>query len=209
MLKTSKWLFIIIGTVFSTTISFAQLSSKQLEEDIVFQKGLNALKYGDTLTAYQYFQNCYTVASENQDVNYYYHMLSMALNKPAAASTTVKWLKESENRAYNSRLNYFLGRYYFKKIEGEAAIEAFAKVSIDDLSNEEIGLMKFEQAYLYFKKGDWDKAVNLLNSIRQVKSQFYYYDANYYAGFIACLKAALPANYPAKILLLHLFYRQA
>lgn len=185
MLQSSKWLLIIFGSLFYSTISVAQFNSKQLEQDIVFQKGVNALHSGDTLMAYQYFQSIYAVATNNQDVNYYYHMLSLALNKPAAASTTTKWLAESENRVYNSRLNYFLGRYFFKKIAGDAAINAFAKVSIDDLSNDEIGLMKFEQAYLYFKKGDWDKAVNLLNSIRQIKSHHYYYDANYYAGFIA------------------------
>ena len=67
-------------------------------------------------------------------------------------------------------------------------MNAFDKVSIADLNNEELITLKYLQGYLYFKLGNWDKATNLLNSIRQLKQSQYYTDANYYAGFIALQK---------------------
>jgi tetratricopeptide (TPR) repeat protein len=163
------------------------------------------LQRGDSLSAYQYFQNVYAITPFKTDVNYYFIMLSLCLDKSYAANLTNKWLAVNNNRIYDSRLHYFLGRYYFHKNQTDLTIEAYNKVSIDDLDNKEIGLMKFELAYCYFKKTAWDKAVNLLNNIRQVKNSFYYYDANYYAGFIAleqknfslameCFKIAAQSN---------------
>ena len=192
MLTYSKGLFAIILTIFFFTPAFSQTNAKKVEEAILLQKGVSSLKNGDTITAYQYFQTIYAVTSDNNDANYYYLMLSLALNKPYAETLTNKWLAESNNRIYNSRLNYYLGKFYFRKQLASPALSAYSKVSIDDLSNEEIGLMKFEQAYFYFKNGDWENAVNLLNNVRQIKGQTYYYDANYYAGFIALQQKNFP-----------------
>jgi hypothetical protein len=192
MLTYSKGLFAIILSIFFFTPAFSQTNAKEVKEAILLQKGVGSLKNGDTLTAYQYFQTIYAVTSDNNDANYYYLMLSLALNKPYAETLTNKWLAESNNRIYNSRLNYYLGKFYFRKQLASPALSAYSKVSIDDLSNEEIGLMKFEQAYFYFKNGDWENAVNLLNNVRQIKGQTYYYDANYYAGFIALQQKNFP-----------------
>ena len=85
-------------------------------------------------------------------------------------------------------MNFFLGDYYVKKQNTQEALNAFDKVSIADLNNEELITMKYLQGYLYFKLGNWDKATSLLNSIRQLKQSVYYTDANYYAGFIALQK---------------------
>lgn len=185
MLTYSKGLFAIILTIFYFTPAFTQTNAKEAEEAALLQKGVGYLKNGDTIAAYQYFQTIYAVSGHNEDANYYYLMLSLVLDKPYAETLTNKWLAESDNRIYNSRLSYYLGKFYFRHQLANPAINAYNKVSIDDLSNEEIGLMKFEQAYLYFKNGDWENAVNLLNNVRQIKGQIYYYDANYYAGFIA------------------------
>ena len=192
MLNNSNWIYAVILTISSFSPCFSQTSTKQFEEATLLQKGITSLKNEDTIAAYQFIQTIYAVGNNNSDANYYYLMLSLSLNKPGAELITIKWLEESDNRIYISRLNYFLGKFYFKKQLAEQAISAYAKVSIDDLSNEEIGLMKFEQAYLFFKKGDWDNAVNLLNNIRQIVGQHYYYDANYYAGFIALQQKNFP-----------------
>ena len=185
MLKHSKWVVILFITILSSSFSFGQLDRTEKSYEPTFQKGLHALKQGDTLTAFQYFQSVYTVAPKQADVNYYYIMLSLVLNKPYAADIANQWIAGSANRIYSARLNYYLGRFYYSKQQASACLNAYSKVTIDDLENTEIGLMKFEQSYLYFKNGDWDKAVDLLNNIRQVKSSPHYFDANYYAGFIA------------------------
>ena len=59
---------------------------------------------------------------------------------------------------------------------------------IEELENLEIIEMNYLKGYLYFKKGEWEQAVGLLNSVSQIKESHYYTDANYYAGFIALQK---------------------
>ena len=172
--------------------SYGQYNQNTNPLNPVFQKGVHALQQGDTLAAFQYIQTAYHLKSNQEnikeDINYYYTYLSLVLQKPAAENLTISYLKSSNNKIYNARINFFLGDYYVKKQNTQAALVAFDKVSIADLNNKELITMKYLQGYLYFKLGNWDKATSLLNSIRQLKQSVYYTDANYYAGFIALQK---------------------
>jgi tetratricopeptide (TPR) repeat protein len=172
--------------------SYGQYNQNTNPLDPVFQKGVHALQQGDTLAAFQYIQTAYHLKpnQENikEDINYYYTYLSLVLQKPAAENLAISYLKSSNNKIYNARINFFLGDYYVKKQNTQAALDAFDKVSIADLNNYELITMKYLQGYLYFKLGNWDKATSLLNSTRQLKQSVYYTDANYYAGFIALQK---------------------
>ena len=172
--------------------SYGQYSHNTNPLDPVFQKGINALHQKDTLSAFQYIQTAYhlkpTQENIKEDINYYYTYLSLVLQKPAAENLAISYLKSSNNKIYNARINFFLGDYYVKKQNTQEALNAFDKVSIADVNNEELITMKYLQGYLYFKLGNWDKATSLLNSIRQLKQSVYYTDANYYAGFIALQK---------------------
>lgn len=156
--------------------------------DPVLEKGVNALHQGDTLAAFQYIQTAYHLKPNQEDITFYYTYLSIVLQKPAAENLAFNFLNSSNNKIFNSRINYFLGDFYVKIQNTQEALNAFDKVSIEDLNNEEIITMKYLQGYLYFKIGKWDKATHLLNSIRQLKQSQYYTDANYYAGFIALQK---------------------
>ena len=189
-----------IGVIFSLLIfvlhAKAQYTQNERSLDYVYQKGVNALHQGDTLTAFQYIESAYHFeankenSKENniEDINYYYTYLSLVLDKPRAENLAIQYLKSSKNIIFNARINFFLGQYYFKKQNTLEALNAFDKVSIADLNNKELITLKYLQGYLYFKLGNWDKATNLLNSSRQLKQSQYYTDANYYAGFIALQK---------------------
>ena len=109
----------------------------------------------------------------------------MALDKAYAVQEAENWLTTNSNKIYHSRLNFELAKYFFRKKQVDASIQAYQKISIDDLENKELALMQFQLGYLYFKKGDWDQSTSYLMSIRQVKSSPFYTDANYYAGFVA------------------------
>lgn len=176
--------------------SYGQYSHNTNPLDPVFQKGINALHQKDTLSAFQYIQTAYhlkpTQENIKEDINYYYTYLSLVLQKPAAENLAISYLKSSNNKIYKTRINFFLGDYYVKKQNTQEALNAFNKLSIADLNNEELITMKYLQGYLYFKLGNWDKATSLLNSIRQLKQSVYYTDANYYAGFIALQKKDFP-----------------
>jgi len=182
-------LFILIIFVFNAK---AQYSENASPLDPVFQKGVNALHQGDTLAAFQYIQTAYHFKANQEnikeDITYYYTYLSLILQKPAAENLAILFLNTSNNKIFNARINFFLGDYYVKKQNTQEALNAFDKVSIADLNNQELITMKYLQGYLYFKLGNWDKATNLLNSIRQLKQSKYYTDANYYAGFIVLQK---------------------
>ena len=189
-----------IGVIFSLLIfvlhAKAQYTQNERSLDYVYQKGVNALHQGDTLTAFQYIESAYHFEAKQEnskennieDINYYYTYLSLVLDKPRAENLAIQYLKSSKNIIFNARINFFLGQYYFKKQNTLEALNAFDKVSIADLNNKELITLKYLQGYLYFKLGNWDKATNLLNSSRQLKQSQYYTDANYYAGFIALQK---------------------
>lgn len=154
-----------------------------------YNKAIQALSIGDTLTAYQQIQIAHTLNPNQEAVVYQYVNLSLALDKNNAKALANAWLNEKNvNKIYKSRIQYGLGNYYFKKHNDSDALKAYSLVNIEDLENNEITKMKYQQGYLNFKAGNWDKATNLLNTVRQVNNNPFYTDANYYAGFIALEK---------------------
>ena len=183
--KAGVGLFLILSTVILNKQSKAQFPTYSHPTSDIFQKGLNALKNGDTLTAFANIQSAYNFMPTQEDIKYYYLTLSLTLDKSYAENMTIKWLENTENKIYKSRLQFQLGKYYFNKQKDEAALKSFSYARIEDLNNVEITQMKYQQGYLYFKNGSWDKATSLLNTVRQLNNSPFYTDANYYAGFIA------------------------
>ena len=190
MIKKSALLsifsFLIVCSISNAAFGQHEVDDKYTDPN--FEKGLAYLRQGDSLAAYQIIATSYTFSNTNETVNFYYHNLSLLLDKPNAGANAKKWLLLAHNGIYKSKIAYGLGVYYFKKKMDDAALNAFIGVSIDDLDNEDIVKMKFIQGYLYFKLGNWAKAEALLNAVRQVKNNVQYTDANYYAGFIALEK---------------------
>lgn len=178
-------LILLLGLV--STVN-AQERSINISNNFAFEKAMQALKWGDTVLAFQQIQLAYTSDKTQGDIAFYYHTLSLAVDRPNAALEAEKYLETNNNRIFQSKLSFTLGKYYFKHLLDENAFKAFSKVSLDDMDNEDIILMKYLQGYLYFKAGNWDKAAGLLNAVRQIKNNIHYTDANYYAGFIALEK---------------------
>jgi len=158
----------------------------------LFQKGVQDLKQGDTIAGFQNIQSAYTFSSYQEDVSYYYFSLSLILDKPNAAVAASKWLDETKNKIYHSRINFLLGKYYFKTQEDDKSFNSFSNVNIQELENFEIIELNYFKGYLYFKKGEWNKAFEFLNSVSQIKESSFYPDANYYTGFIALQKKDYP-----------------
>jgi tetratricopeptide (TPR) repeat protein len=190
MFKKTALLSITCLLIFSSSFNsvFGQNEVNDQYKNENFENGLQLLRQGDTLAAYQYLNTAYTFSKSNEALNFYYHNLSLFLDKANAGVNANNWLQNSNNRIFKSKISYALGVYYFKHKLDEASLNAFSGVSIDDLDNPEIVKMKFIQGYLHFKVGNWAKAEALLNAVRQVKNNEQYTDANYYAGFIALEK---------------------
>ena len=185
MVHFCRFIYVFVIAIFMQLGVRAQAVSTPDKSTMYFNKGLNALTLGDSLTAFQQFEQAYAFSSNNDQVTYYYLMLALHLEKSFAVPLAYHWINQTNNVIYQSRLQFFLGEYYFQQKQSEKAINAYLKVPIQDLNNDEIVTMKFHLGYLYFKLGHWDKASDLLNSLRQIKSSIFYYDVNYYVGFLA------------------------
>jgi len=79
------------------------------------QNGLKSLYLGDSLSAYQKIQSAHIFEPTNVDIAFHYHLLSVALDKVNAIPVAENWLKNNTNKIYDSRLNFELAKYYFKK----------------------------------------------------------------------------------------------
>jgi tetratricopeptide (TPR) repeat protein len=180
--------FLLILLVGNITISNGQSFDFKHPISQTFNNGLIALKQGDTLTAFQNIQSAYQQDHSEDVISYYYHLIALSLDKPQADLKSKEWIDKTNNKIYQSRLSFYLAKYYFRKHLDQATLDIYKQVNIEDLENSEIIQMKYYQGYLYFKQGNWDKATSLLNAVRQVKNNPFYTDANYYAAFIALEK---------------------
>ena len=183
--KACQSLLLLSFSLFISVPASSQLMKFDAPLSQQYQNGLKSLMQGDSLTAYQTIQSAHFFEPNNIDNAFYYHLLSVALEKENAVQHAEFWLKNNSNKIYHSRLNFELAKYFYRKQQVDLSIQAYQKISIDDLENNELALMQFQLGYLYFKKGDWDQSSSYLMSIRQVKSSPFYTDANYYAGFVA------------------------
>ena len=143
-----RFLLICILTGSLTLGANAQTSTVEESAISYFNRGLHSLTLGDSVIAYQQFEQAYGFSYKEDKITYYYLMLALHLQKAFAVPATLSWLKETTNVIYQSRLQYFLGEYYYQQKQVENAITAFLKVPIEDLNNDEIFKLKFHLGYL-------------------------------------------------------------
>ncbi len=121
----------------------------------------------------------------NQDVQYYYIVCGLELNQSVAEGEAQRYVDAANNEPRQQMMSYHLAKYYFIKNDYERAIVFYERAGYDNLSNDEIADAKFELGYSYFNQQQFDKAKPLLNEIHQLPGNKYYYDANYYYGYIS------------------------
>lgn len=120
-----------------------------------------------------------------QEVEYYTLVCALKQNETAAENGAKNYIANTRNNARVQMLNFHLGEYYFRKQDFTTALPYYEAANIANLNNREIADAKFHQGYAYFTLQQFEKAKPLFNSIRQVKDDPNYIDANYYYGFIA------------------------
>ena len=82
----SFYRYLLIG-FFSIVFQFsggAQSVSSIEQSANYFNKGLQSLTLGDSLTAFQQFEQAYGFSKNDDQITYYYLMLSLHLEKPFA-----------------------------------------------------------------------------------------------------------------------------
>ena len=120
-----------------------------------------------------------------QEINYYTTVCALKQDESRAEDDAIDYIDLEKNNARVQMMNYHLGEYYFRRKDFNKALDHYEQSNIVNLSNKEIASMKFHQGYAYFTKQQFAQAKPLLNTIRTMKDDPNYLDANYYYGFIA------------------------
>jgi len=120
-----------------------------------------------------------------QEINYYTIACALKQNEGRAEEMAKNYIDLEKNNARVQQINFHLGEYYYRQEKFPEATERYEQANIANLSNREIADMQFHQGYSYFVQQQFAKAKPLFNSIRQVKDDPNYIDANYYYGFLA------------------------
>jgi TolA-binding protein len=122
---------------------------------------------------------------EAQEINYYTIVSGLKQNESHAEQDALAYIDVTKNNARVQMMNFHLAEYYFRQKRFSDAVDLYEHATIANLNNREVADLKFHQGYSYFTLQQFANAKPLLNSIRQVKSDPNYIDANYYYGFIA------------------------
>jgi len=120
-----------------------------------------------------------------QEINYYTTVLSLKQNEGRAEETAIEYIGLEKNNARVQQMNFHLGEFYYRRQSFADAAKYYEDAGIANLSNREISDMKFHQGYSYFTMQKFNQAKPLFNSVRQIRDDPNYIDANYYYGFLA------------------------
>jgi TolA-binding protein len=120
-----------------------------------------------------------------QEINYYTTVCALKQNEGRAEEEAQEFIEVEKNTSRVQMMSFHLGEFYFREQRFADASSQFELTNIANLSNKEISDMKFQQAYSYFTLQRFAEAKPLFNSIRTIKDDPNYLDANYYYGFLA------------------------
>src|SRR5690242_10368494 len=121
----------------------------------------------------------------NQDIEYYFVVCELKLNQSIAEEAAKRFIDAANNEPRQQLMSFHLAQYYFLRNDYARAVVYYERAGYNNLSNEQIADAKFELAYSYFEVGQYDNAKPLFDEIHQLPSNKYYYDANYYYGFLS------------------------
>src|SRR5436190_10208083 len=120
-----------------------------------------------------------------QEISYYTTVCALKQNEGRAEEQATQYIDLQKNTARVQMMNFHLAEYYFRKENFSDAARLYEEANIENLSNREIADMKFHEGYAYFNLQRFPQAKTLFNSIRTIKDDPNYLDANYYYGFLA------------------------
>lgn len=120
-----------------------------------------------------------------QEIGYYTTVCALKQDEDRAETDAIDYIDLEKNTARVQMMNYHLAEFYFRRKNFSKAIDHYEQANIANLSNKEIADMKFHEGYSYFNLQQFAKAKPLFNTIRSMKDDPNYIDANYYYGFLA------------------------
>ncbi|HEY5392930.1 MAG TPA: tetratricopeptide repeat protein [Hanamia sp.] len=120
----------------------------------------------------------------NQDVEYFFIVCQLKMNQEVAVDAATRFISAANNEPRQQLMSFHLAQYFFTREDYAHAVVYYERAGYNNLSNEEIADAKFELAYSYFNTGQYQLAKPLFNEIHQLPENKYYFDANYYYGYL-------------------------
>ena len=189
-----KYLSLVFLFLFSYIISFSQATriySDPLESFNLAKEHFQKEQYSLAAPIFNGLMNSYKETDRinndvvYQEIKYYNVVCELKQNNAIAEDKANAYIELEKNNPRTQMMNFHLGEFYYRQQDYAKAVQHFENANIANLSNKEIGRMKFEMGYAYFTMQQFAKAKPFLNTVRQMKDDENYQDANYYYGFIA------------------------
>lgn len=121
----------------------------------------------------------------NEDLKYYFIVCELKLNQEVAENDAKRFIDAANNEPRQQLMSFHLAQYYFTRNDFARAVIYYERAGYNNLSNNQIADAKFELAYSYFNVGQYNNAKPLFDEIHQLQQNKYYYDANYYYGYLS------------------------
>lgn len=174
--------------------SFAQQTRYYTDPETGFKEAKEYFQKEQYSLAYPLFKELQQAIRETdkantpitvQEINYYTNVCALKQNEGRSEEEAIQYIDLEKNTTRVQMMNFHLGEYYFRQQKFTDAANRYEQTDIANLSNREISDMKFHQGYAYFTLQRFAEAKPLFNSIRSIKDDPNYMDANYYYGFLS------------------------
>ena len=123
-------------------------------------------------------------SSVKEKVDFYLLVSGLQLNEKGIVEEATDFIKAAVDPAFRQMMTYYVGVYYFRNNNPAQSLHYLETAKLANLTNAQIGEVKYLQGYLYFSLGQFEKAKQPLDAVRQTVGDLYYVDANYYLSLI-------------------------
>ena len=189
-----KYQSLLALAIFLSISVFAQQTRYYSDPETTFKEAKEYFQKEQYSLAYPLFKELKQAVRETdkvnrpitvQEINYYAIVCALKQNEGRAEDEAKEYIDVEKNTARTQMMNFHLGEYLFRTERFAEAVQRYEQTAIENLSNREIADMKFHLGYSYFNLQNFAQAKPLFNSIRTIKDDPNYMDANYYYGFLA------------------------
>ncbi len=189
-----KYSALVFLSIFFSVSSFAQQTKIYIDPQENFKLAKEYYQKDMFNLAYPLFKELQQSLREtdrinetvmSQEVDYYTTVCALKQNEGRAEDIAKEYIELTRNNGRAQMLSFHLAEFYYREQKFADAVQLYETSNIANLSNREIADMKFHQGYAYFTLQQFGRAKPLFNTIRQIKNDPNYIDANYYYGFLA------------------------
>jgi TolA-binding protein len=186
--------YLLIAIITLTHTGFTQQTAFYKDPGSGFQEAKEYFQKEQYSLAYPLFKDLQEHIREtdrvnlpvsSQEIEYYFTVCALKQNEGRSIDKAITYIEIEKNTARAQMMNFHLGEYYYRNQQFSNAASRYEQTNIVNLSNREIADMKFHQGYSYFTLQRFAQAKPLLNSIRTIRDDPNYIDANYYYGYLA------------------------